>query len=91
MLPKHRFERNSFLTVFYLSAFSYLIISVIPINSSDSEVVFNFHKKWDHHPGTIVGVCTEIFRLAVILMHLSSINNLVLLTANRRFQDMDSI
>ena len=48
MLPSHRFERNSNLTVFYLAAFSFLIISVIPFTSSDSEVVFNFHKQWDH-------------------------------------------
>ena len=91
MLPKHRFERNSNLTVFYLTAFSYLIISVIPFSSSDSEVVYNFHKKWDHHPHTIVGVCTEIFRLAVILFHLSSITNLFLLTINRKFRDMEAV
>ena len=42
MLPKNRFERNSNLTVFYLTAFSYLIISLIPFNDSDSEVVFKF-------------------------------------------------
>ena len=91
MLPKHRFERNSNLTVFYLTAFSYLIISVIPLSSSDSEVVYNFHKKWDHHPHTVVGICTEIFRLAVILFHLSSITNLFLLTINRKFKDMESV
>ena len=48
MLPNHRFERNSNITVFYLAAFSFLIISVIPLSSTDSEVVFHFHKRWDH-------------------------------------------
>ena len=43
MLPGNRFERNSNLTVFYLAAFSFLIISLIPIDSgSDSEVVSSF-------------------------------------------------
>jgi len=50
LLPKNRFERNSNLTVFYLTAFSYLIISVILLTNPDSEVAYNFHKKWDHRP-----------------------------------------
>lgn len=92
MLPSNRFERNSNLTVFYLAAFSFLIISLIPLDSgSDSEVVFKFHKKWDHHPESIVGVCTEIFRLAVILFHLSSITNLFLLNLERKFRTMDQV
>jgi hypothetical protein len=91
LLPKNRFERNSNLTVFYLTAFSYLIISVIPLTNPDSEVVYNFHKKWDHHPASIVGVCTEIFRLAVILFHLSSITNLFLLNMNRKFKEIEQI
>ena len=91
MLPKNRFERNSNLTVFYLTAFSFLIISVIPLTNSDSEVVFNFHKKWDHHPASIIGVCTEIFRLAVIMFHLSSISNLFLLNMNRKFKEYDQV
>jgi len=90
MLPSNRFESNSNLTVFYLTAFSFLIISLIPLDSgTDSEVVFKFHKKWDHHPESIVGVCTEIFRLGVILFHLSSITNLFLLNINRKFQDYE--
>ena len=48
MLPNHRFERNSNLTVFYLMAFSFLLISVIPFSNADSEVVFHFNKRWDH-------------------------------------------
>ena len=91
MLPNHRFERNSNITVFYLAAFSFLIISVIPLSSSDSEVVFHFHKRWDHQPTTITGVCTEVFRLAAILFHLSSITNLLLLSINRRFKNQDSL
>lgn len=91
MLPDHRFERNSHLTVFYLTAFSFLIISVIPVSNEDSEVIYNFHKKWDHHPMTISGVCTEIFRLGVTLFHLSSITNLFLLTINRKFKDMEKL
>lgn len=92
MLPNNRFERNSNLTVFYLTAFSYLIVSLIPFdNNVDSEVVFKFHKKWDHHPESIVGVCTEIFRLAVILFHLSSITNLFLLTLNRKFKSEEAV
>ena len=91
MLPKNRFERNSNLTVFYLTAFSYLVISLIPLNNADSEVIFSFHKKWDHHPTSIMGVCTEIFRLAVILFHLSSITNLFLLTMNRKFKEVEQV
>ena len=92
MLPGNRFERNSNLTVFYLAAFSFLIISLIPIDSgSDSEVVFKFHRRWDHHPESIVGVCTEIFRLAVIMYYLSSITNLFLLTLNRKFRTIESV
>jgi len=87
ILPKNRFERNSNLTVFYLASFSYLIISMIPINNADSEVVFNFHKQWDHHPESIVGVCTEIFRLGIVLFHLSSLTNLFLLTLNLRWKE----
>ena len=30
MLPQQRFERNTNLTVFYLAAFAFLVISVIP-------------------------------------------------------------
>ena len=92
MLPGNRFERNSNLTVFYLAAFSFLIISLIPIDSgSDSEVVFKFHRRWDHHPESIVGVCTEIFRLAVMMYHLSSITNLFLLTLNRKFKTIEQV
>lgn len=91
MLPKNRFERNINLTVFYLAAFSFLIISLIPVSNDDSEVVYNFHKKWDHHPASVVGVCTEIFRIAVILFHLSSINNLFLLTIHRKFREVESV
>mmetsp|Transcript_41497 Transcript_41497/g.54617 ORF Transcript_41497/g.54617 Transcript_41497/m.54617 type:complete len:208 (-) Transcript_41497:1788-2411(-) len=91
MLPGLRFERNSNLTVFYLTAFSFLIISVIPFTSADSEVVFHFNKRWDHQPTTITGVCTEVFRLASVLFHLSSITNLVLLTVNRKFKDQDKL
>lgn len=92
MLPSNRFERNSNLTVFYLTAFSYLLVSLIPFDSgADSEVVFKFHKKWDQHPESIVGVCTEIFRLGVILFHLSSITNLFLLTLNRKFKSMEKV
>jgi len=90
MLPGNRFERNSNLTVFYLASFSYLLISLIPFDTgSDSEVVFKFHKKWDHHPESIIGVCTEIFRLSAILFHLSSITNLFLLNLNRKFSTME--
>ena len=92
MLPSNRFERNSSLTVFYLAAFSFLIVSLMPFDSgADSEVVFNFHKKWDHHPQSIVGVCTEIFRLAVIMYHLSSITNLFLLNLNRKFRSIEKV
>ena len=91
MLPKNRFERNSNLTVFYLAAFAFLIVSIIPVNNEDSEVIFSFHKQWNHHPSTIFGVCTEIFRLAVIMFHLSSVSNLFLLTINRKFKDVEQV
>ena len=93
MLPKHRFERNSNLTVFYLAAFSFLIISVIPAtsNSPDYEIVFSFHKKWHHRPTSVVGVCTEVFRLAILLFHCSSITNLFLLNLTRKFYDVDTV
>ena len=91
LLPKNRFERNSNLTVFYLTAFSYLIISMVPLTNPDSEVVYNFHKKWDHHPASIVGVCTEIFRVAVILFHLSSVTNIFLLNMSRNFKDVEQV
>lgn len=91
MLPNHRFERNSNLTVFYLMAFSFLLISVIPFSNADSEVVFHFNKRWDHQPTTITGVCTEVFRLASVLFHLSSITNLTLLTVNRKFKDQEKM
>ena len=91
ILPKNRFERNSNLTVFYLAAFSFLIVSVIPVTSNDSEVVYHFHKKWDNHPTSALGVCTEIFRLSVIMFHLSSITNLFLLNVNRKFKDVEQL
>lgn len=92
MVPNNRFERNSNLTVFYLASFSFLIISLIPFDTgADSEVVFKFHKKWDHHPESIVGVCTEIFRLCVILFHLSSITNLFFLNLNRKFKSIEKV
>lgn len=92
MLPSNRFERNSNLIVFYLTAFSYLLVSLIPFDSGvDSEVVFKFHKKWDHHPESIVGVCCEIFRLGVILYHLSSITNLFLLNLTRKFNTVEKV
>lgn len=91
ILPKNRFERNSNLTVFYLAAFSFLIVSIIPVTSDDSEVVYNFHKRWDHHPKTALGVCTEIFRLAIILFHLSSIVSLFILSVHRKFQDVEQV
>lgn len=91
ILPKNRFERNSNLTVFYLAAFSFLLVSIIPVTTNDAEVVYHFHKKWDHHPMTPWGVCTEIFRLAVIMFHLSSITNLFLLGVTRKFRDVDQV
>ena len=91
MLPKNRFERNTNLTVFYLAAFSYLIISLLPVSNDDSEVVYHFHRHWNHHPASVIGVCTEIFRLAVILFHLSSLTNLFLLTLNRKFREMEKV
>ena len=78
-LPKNRFERNSNLTVIYLAAFSYLIVTLLPFGNSDSEVVFHFHKKWGHKPVSLSGVCSEIFRLVTILFYLSSITSLFLL------------
>lgn len=90
MLPGHRFERNSNLTVFYLAAFSFLVIPVL-FSSSNSEVVFHFHKKWDHQPTTITGVCIEVFRLASVLFYLSSITNILLITVNRRFKDQEKL
>ena len=87
MLPQQRFERNTNLTVFYLAAFAFLIISVIPFASSDSEVVFHFHKRWDHQPTTITGVCIEVFRLVSVIFYLSSITNLLLLTLSRKFKE----
>ena len=91
MLPGQRFEKNTNLTVFYLAAFAFLIISVIPFKNNDSEVVFHFHKKWDHQPSTITGVCIEVFRLASVLFYLSSITNLLLLTLNRKFKEHEKL
>ena len=79
-LPKNRFERNSNLTVIYLAAFSFLIVTLLPFSNHDSEVVFHFHKKWGHKPTSLTGVCSEIFRLAVLIFYLSSITSLFLLS-----------
>lgn len=94
MFPQNRFERNTHLAIFHLAAFLFILMCVVPHEKSSIDVAGflgqgeHGHK---HQPKSVVEVFAEVFRLALLLVHTSSLGNLFLLTLHRRYKDNEKV
>jgi len=82
LLPQSRFD-NMNLALFYLTSFSYLLISMLP----------NERQTFIHHGQqiSIIAICKEVFIYALIIIHLNSVTSVFLLSVSRRYKESGNI
>ena len=71
------------LSLFYLTSFSYLLISMLP----------NERQTFIHHGQqiSIIAICKEVFIYALIIIHLNSVTSVFLLSVSRRYKESGNI
>ena len=84
LIPDKRFD-NLNLSLFYLTAFSYLLISMLP--NEHPNQTFTHHGQQI----SVVAVCKEVFIYALVIIHINSVTSVFLLTVARKYKETRSM